>query len=69
MKNWKHFRRKEWKGFFIEVAPVSWVFGLTISLAGSVHLYCISVGPLCFGFEYWTKRLRRALKPKESQEA
>ena len=65
-ENWKHFRRKEWHDFFVEMALASWLFGVTIDPTGHKHLYCISVGPFSIGYEYKTKAYRRAVKSNRS---
>ena len=58
-ENWKNFRRKEWKDFFVEMHLACWTFGLTIYPTGHKHLYCIDAGPFSIGYEYRTKELRR----------
>lgn len=61
-KSWRNYRRKEWRDLFVEVAPVSWSFGLTICPTGSRPLYCINIGPFCAGLEYRTKRYKQAIR-------
>lgn len=61
MKNWKHFRRKEWKDFSIEMTLASWGLGIYISPTGQKHLYALQILPFSINYEYKTRAYRRAI--------
>ena len=60
--NWKHFRRKEWKDFFVEMTLASWGLGVYISPMGQKHLYCLQILPFAIGYEWKSKAYKRAMK-------
>jgi len=62
MKDWKRFRRKEWKDFFIELTLASWGIGFYVDLVGHKKLFDIMIGCVTVGYEYKTRAYRRAIR-------